>query len=204
MAKAYVRSKDIFLNCPFDATYKPIFNAVLFTIATLGFRARCALEIDDGGDTRLDKITRIIGECKYGIHDISATELNPAINLPRFNMPLELGLFLGCKRYGSPTQRKKSVLILDREPYRYRDFLSDIAGQDIHAHGADPNHAITEVRNWLASKVRPLPGGAVIQEHYARFSAALPTMCADSGLDPTALTFGDMSLLISKWLISAR
>ena len=58
MAKTYVRSKDVFINCPFDSSYKPIFNAIVFAVCELGFRARCALEIDDAGDTRLDKITR--------------------------------------------------------------------------------------------------------------------------------------------------
>jgi len=32
-------------------------------------------------------------------HDISRTELNEH-SLPRFNMPLELGLFLGASRFG--------------------------------------------------------------------------------------------------------
>lgn len=204
MTKVYVRSKDVFLNCPFDPTYRPLFNAIVFSIYDLGFRARCALETDEGSEIRFDKIIRIIGECKYGIHDISATEENPAINLPRFNMPLELGLDLGCKRYGPPSQRRKSVLILDREQYRYRDFISDIAGQDIHAHGADPRRAIREVRNWLASKTGPLPGGSEIQAHYERFKAMLPDMCRDSGLDPNDLTFSDLSGIISNWLISAR
>src|SRR5262249_5963635 len=30
--------------------------------------------------------------CKYGIHDISRTEVTSASGLPRFNMPLELGV----------------------------------------------------------------------------------------------------------------
>jgi hypothetical protein len=204
VAKTYVRSKDVFINCPFDSSYRPIFNAIVFAVCELGFRARCALEIDDAGDTRLDKITRIIGECKYGIHDISATELNPAIHLPRFNMPLELGLFLGCKRYGSPSQRSKSLLILDREPYRYRNFISDVSGQDIHAHGADPNRAIIEVRNWLASKGGILPGGTTIQKHYARFVTMLPAMCQALALDSDELTFTDLSWVINRWLISTR
>ncbi len=204
MAKTYVRSKDVFINCPFDSSYQPIFHAIVFTVSELGFRARCALELDDAGDTRLDKITRIIGEWKYGIHDISATELNPAIHLPRFNMPLELGLFLGCKRYGSPSQRSKSLLILDREPYRYRNFISDVSGQDIHAHGADANRAIIEVRNWLASKGGILPGGATIQKRYARFMAMFPAMCQALAFDSDELTFTDLSLVVNRWLISTR
>ncbi len=51
------------------------------------------------------------------------------LSLPRFNMPLELGIFLGAKRFGSQKQKQKNGLILDREKYRYQSFCSDIAGQ---------------------------------------------------------------------------
>ncbi|MEO1034443.1 MAG: hypothetical protein AAFX44_02670 [Pseudomonadota bacterium] len=62
--------------------------------------------------------------------------------LPRFNMPLELGVFVGAKRFGDSAQKNKKTLILDREPYRYQEFISDIAGQDIKSHDADPAQAI--------------------------------------------------------------
>jgi hypothetical protein len=55
------------------------------------------LEAYDSGDVRIEKILDIIDQCKLGIHDISRTELNEH-SLPRFNMPLELGLFLGKRR----------------------------------------------------------------------------------------------------------
>jgi hypothetical protein len=47
----------------------------------------------------LSKIEKLIEVSKYGIHDISRTELN-AHNFPRFNMPFELGIFFGAKRHG--------------------------------------------------------------------------------------------------------
>lgn len=98
---------DIFVNCPFDPSYRPIFNAIVFTIVRSGYQARCALETDDGADNRLAKICAIIEECKFGIHDISRTETDGEPPLPRFNMPLELGLFLGAKRYGRKIKRRK-------------------------------------------------------------------------------------------------
>ena len=146
-----LRSKDVFINCPFDDKYKPIFDAIVFAVRDLGFIARCALEIDDAGEVRLDKIVRLIGQCAYSVHDISSVGLGLGTNLPRFNMPLELGLDLGCKRFGNRAQRMKACLILDSDPYRYRASISDISGQDIHSHGARPESAITELRNWLAS-----------------------------------------------------
>jgi len=110
-------------------------------------------------------------QCAYGVHDISSVGLSTRTNLPRFNMPLELGLYLGCKRFGGGAQRKKACLIPDTDPYRYRAFISDISGQDIHSHRGDPKRAIAEVRNWLAnvSMTKGLPGGADIAARHARF-----------------------------------
>jgi len=126
--------ESVFVNCPFDTDYQEIFRALVFTVHDCGFLARCALEVDDGGEVRIAKINRIVRGCRHGIHDISRTELDPTERLPRFNMPLELGLFLGAREFGTGRQKQKRVLILDTERYRYQKFCSDIAGQDIKAH----------------------------------------------------------------------
>jgi hypothetical protein len=193
--------KDVFINCPFDETYKPIFDAIIFTVLDLGFVARCALEVDDASEGRLAKIVRIIEQCTYGIHDISSVGLGTT-NLPRFNMPLELGLYLGCKLFGGNAQQNKGCLILDGEPYRYRTSISDISGQDIHAHHGEPDRAITEVRNWLVnvSKTKSSPGGARIAERYARFVKDLPSLCESMGREHTQLTFTDYSEAVGTWL----
>ena len=111
---------NVFVNCPFDADYKPLFDAMVFTIHDCGFIARCALEEGDASQVRIDKIYSIIEDCGYGIHDISRTELDATSGFPRFNMPLELGIFLGAKRFGVDEQKRKKCLVMDREPYRYQ------------------------------------------------------------------------------------
>src|SRR4051794_5309929 len=121
--------RNVFVNCPFDADYKDLFEAVVFAVHDCGYFARCALEVDDGSEVRIDKVEKIIGECRFGLHDISRAEPDSVTNLPRFNMPFELGLFLGAKRFGRAKQKFKTCLILDVEPYRYQKFISDIAGQ---------------------------------------------------------------------------
>lgn len=201
-----IRRNHVFINCPFDKAYKPIFDAIVFAIRDLGFVARSALDIDDGAEVRLAKIERIVEECRYGIHDISNVALDANTGLPRFNMPLELGLFFGCKRFGDERQRKKVCIILDSEPYRYRQCISDISGQDIHSHGGTPAEAITRVRNWLAaaSKRKFLPGGANIVERYNRFLIDLPALCAALHRQPENLTFGDLSEMIETWLQANR
>ena len=183
-----------------------MFDAIVFAITDLGFVARSAREEDDGGEFRLEKIQRIIEQCRYGVHDISAVELDSTHQLPRFNMPLELGLFLGCKRYGGSSQRSKVSLIFDRDPYRYQVFMSDIAGQDIHSHGNDVKTAIAELRTWLAtaSKHTRLPGGKDIFERYQRFQADLPGLCNDAKLEPAEVTFKELRQMVVDWLMRNR
>jgi hypothetical protein len=155
---------SVFINCPFDEAYQPLFRASVFAVFDCGFIPRCSLEVYDSGQVRIDRIAKIIAECRFGIHDISRTELDPAHGLPRFNMPLELGMFLGAQRFGSGRQKQKNCLVLDIERYRYQKFVSDIAGQDISAHDATAAILIARIRDWLraASGVRKLPGGAAI------------------------------------------
>lgn len=195
-------SNDVFINCPFDQEYQPLFNALFFVVVDCGFRVRCALEIEDGSEVRVDKILRIISESKYGIHDISRTELDNVNNLPRFNMPLELGLFLGAKRFGGAAQKRKACLIVDNEKYRYQKYISDIAGQDIKAHESSPEKLICVVRDWLrgVSKRSTLPGGKSIFKRYSTFVLELPALCAGVEIAPDDLIFADYANMVSVWL----
>lgn len=175
----------------------------MFAVHDCGFVARCALEIDDGSQVRIDKVQRIIAACGLGIHDISRTELDSTWNLPRFNMPLELGLFLGAKRFGTGQQRQKRCLILDREPHRYQKYCSDIAGQDIHSHGGDPAVVVKIVRNWLrnasAGSGVVIPSAMVMVERYKRFWRDLPRFSQKFQLDADELTFNDFTTLTAEW-----
>ena len=192
---------SVFVNCPFDAGYKGLFDTIVFTIFDCGFRPRCAKEIIDSGEVPIDKIQRIIGECKFGIHDISRVELNEN-NLPRFNMPLELGLFLGAKKYGSGAQKDKVCLIFDTEKYRYQQFISDIAGQDIEAHSNDVETCIRIVRKWLndASGRKTLPGYKAIYSRYRLFKKELPEICKELQVDLDEISFNDFAQFAFEWL----
>lgn len=195
--------RSVFINCPFDAAYRPLFEALVFAVYDCGYLARCALEIDDASQVRIEKVEKIIAACKFGIHDISRTELDAATGLPRFNMPLELGIFLGAKQFGRAEQKNKVCLILDTERYRYQKFLSDISGQDISEHRGDPKQAIRVVRNWLSNatpKSMVIPGGTAIAERYALFRLELPAMCGKLRLKEDELTFNDYVVLVEQWL----
>ena len=200
------RENNIFINCPFDAEYLPIFHAIVFAVLDSGFKPRCALEITDAGDVRIDKIARIIEECSHSIHDISRTELDPDSNLPRFNMPLELGLYLGCKKFGGGDHALKRCLVLDREGHRYQRFISDIGGQDIRVHNNNPRDAIIAVRHWLreVSGRAEIPGGTVIYRRYRAFIRSLPAICRNLQYDIRDLPFVDRRYTMEVWLREDR
>jgi hypothetical protein len=197
-----VYADSVFINCPFDVEYQDLFYSIIFVVQDCGFWPRCALEVDDSGTTRIEKIFQIIESCKYGIHDISRTETFGKEQLPRFNMPLELGIFLGAKRFGQQEQAEKLCLILDREPYRYQRFCSDIAGQDIQIHNREPDMAIKVVRNWLSNAVPDsiLPGGTKVAERYRDFLDSLPNYFDRFGLTAEELIFTDFRKLVTEWL----
>ncbi len=195
-------SDAVFINVPFDSRYKKLFDALVFAVHDCGFFARSAREEDDSSKVRLDKLYQIIRECRFGIHDLSRTSLDTRNQLPRFNMPLELGIFLGAKKYGGATQALKSCLILDREQFRYQIFCSDIAGQDIRAHNNDTAQAIAAVRNWLTANRhgKMIPGAGRMQNRYVNFRLELPAIARAARLDVRELTFLDYRTLVTGWL----
>ncbi|MDT7541717.1 MAG: hypothetical protein QOE33_1621 [Acidobacteriota bacterium] len=199
--KAAKYNENVFINCPFDTAYKPLFDALIFAVFDCGFVARCALEEDDGSQIRVQKVFGIISQCRLSIHDLSRVEVDKSTKLPRFNMPLELGAFLGAKHFGGGGQKRKACLILDSERYRYQKFISDIAGQDIKAHENSPRAAIRIVRDWLRTYSQlSIPSGSVIWARYQVFENDLPPLCKELSLNPRELIFNDYVLLVSRWL----
>ncbi len=190
--------RNVFINCPFDRPYRRIFDALVFSVFDCGFVARSAREITNTAEIRVEKIARIIDECRFGLHDLSRTSLDRTSRLPRFNMPFELGLFLGMSR-NAP---RRSCLVLDRDRYRYQKFISDISGQDIAAHANDPKKAVAVVRNWLRSSQTEgtVPGPAHIWKRYRSFRKALPAICQDLRLKPTEMIFNDYATIVSEWV----
>ncbi len=193
--------KSVFVNAPFTDDRRDVFNAIVFSILACGFTPRCALEIDNAGQARFDKIVALIRDCHLGIHDISYMELDG--DLPRFNMPFELGVFLGADRFGQGWVGQKACTILDREAFRYQRALSDIAGQDIRAHDCEPRRASSETRAWLSHHIgrgAQIPGAAAIWTMDREFEAELPDLATASMRDSRDLTFLERRHLATEWL----
>jgi hypothetical protein len=196
-------NRHVFINCPFDGEYTPFFHAIVFVVIRSGFYPRCALETDDSSENRYEKICAIIEQCRFGIHDISRTEPDTRYRLPRFNMPLELGVFLGAKRFGRKTQSRKVCIVLDRERYRFQKFISDIAGQDIHSHQGRISVLIEELASWLRNHSRypTVPGGRKVAREFSLFRKQMPRICARRNLEPDELTFGDYADMVAEYVV---
>ena len=166
---------NVFINCPFDSAYKPLFDAIVFAVHDCGFVARCALEEGDASQVRIDKIYNIIEDCRYGIHDISRTELDEVSGLPRFNMPLELGIFLGAKRFGVEDQDNPEEVVRV-----VRDWLR------------------------TSSERQRIPGGGIIWRHYQDFLNDLPQLAQRLQLEIEDFkffnAFNDYTFAIAEWL----
>jgi hypothetical protein len=192
--------QSVFINCPFDDKYRPLFQVAAFTVTRCRFIPRCAQETDDSSEPRLSKILRIIGECKLGIHDLSRIE--PDHGYPRFNMPFELGLFLGAKHFGRGAQDNKSYLVFEGRPHTYERFISDIKGIDIACHKNSARLLVQGIRDWLSSagSRRALPGGPTIFRDYQRFQRWLPTRCRQQALTVSTLTWRTRVDLAAEWV----
>jgi hypothetical protein len=176
---------------------------MVFTVILSGYYPRCALDATDGAEMRVGKIAAMIGQCDCGIHDLSRVEVD-ADGVPRFNMPMELGIHLGARILGEGRHRRKRALILDAERHRYDAALSDISGQDIESHNNNPDQAISCVRNWLSEhrphNAPPLPGAGAMQADYRLFQAEIQALLEPLRLDSDNLTHNDFLFAVDAWI----
>jgi len=162
--------KNVFINCPFDKDFEPILQAILFCVIYLGLSPRLATERADSAENRLDKIREFIENSKYSIHDLSRCQATNKGEHFRLNMPFELGLDYGCRKFYGQGRDKKKLLILEERQYRYQAAISDLSGCDIMAHAGKFDSAIRCVRNWLWNEADiDAPGASRIIGKYAEF-----------------------------------
>ena len=175
---------NIFINCPFDTEYMQMLRALVFTIIDCDFEPRIASEREDAGEIRVSKIKKLIRESCYSIHDISRMEPIKKDDPPRFNMPFELGLDLGCRDFGNSKFHEKTCLILEREKYRYQRVISDISGNDIKSHNDEPEDLVRQVRNWIRTNTsRNLKSGTKIWRRFNEFVTDFEAICDELDYD---------------------
>ncbi len=145
------RHVSVFINCPYDSDYLPIFDGVVFATICCGFLPRCAMESGCTAVPRMDRITQAILSSKYSIHDLCRCRGEGDANLARFNMPLELGVSM-AQRFGLNGAANHDWLLLVPRGSEYVRFLSDLAGFDPKQHDGNLETIIPAVMSWLATR----------------------------------------------------
>jgi hypothetical protein len=176
--------KNIFINCPFDYDYAPILKSLIFISIYFQFEPQISKTVSSS-HLRINEIMKLIQTSKYSIHDISRCEPLKTGELPRFNMPYEMGLDIGCSIYGTKLERTKQCLILERIKNRYDIVISDISGQDIMEHNNKPKKAIKNVMEWFAScgavDINIIPGLSNVWAKYLECTAKIEITLINGG-----------------------
>lgn len=195
--------QNVFVNCPFDNDFKPLLRALVFELIYLGFTPKLSQTLSSSA-IRVDQIKNLIKICKFGIHDLSRSKAMAVGELPRFNMPYELGLDIGALEYGSRKLKTKRILILETERFHYQKVISDIAGQDIENHNDDPKTLITKVRNWFSVNFpeETIVGQSVIWIAYNQFIDDLNTNLSATYTEDEIeeMPIGDFIKFANDWI----
>ena len=90
---------------------------------------------------------------------------------------------------------------MENKPYQWQKYLSDMAGNDIIAHGNRSDKIIGLVRDFLNSH-RPkvdVPGARFVRYEYNRFSSELPGYLERLGHEDSELQFKDLLKIVIEW-----
>jgi hypothetical protein len=134
------RIESVFLNIPYDKQFEDLYLAYIVGLTQLGLRVNATLAVPNQG--RLEAIIQLIERSDFSIHDLSRIELSEGI--PRFNMPVELGLALYRSHIAKGRHR---VFVLESKAYRAQRSTSDINGIDPQIHGGTPKGVMAGLRN---------------------------------------------------------
>lgn len=189
----------VFINCPFDDEYFPFLKVILFTVKKCGFSPLIA-QTKDSGKARINKLVEMIKEASLSIHDISRLELNEK-GLPRLNMALELGLDLGIKECKPYTHKK--LVIIEKEKYRYKEVLSDLAGNDIYIYDNEPETLAKQLRNWLFHHNSNIKHYNEIWEKYQEFDLYYEETLLANKLHPNKIgeiPFSEIIKMMEDWV----
>lgn len=134
------RINSVFLNIPYDTPFENLYLAYIVGLTQLGLRIKAALAVPNQG--RLNTIIDLIEGSDFSVHDLCRIEVSRGV--PRFNMPVELGLAL----YRShATRGRHRVFIFESRANRAQRSTSDVNGIDPQIHNGTPTGLMHALRN---------------------------------------------------------
>ena len=143
-------ANSVFLNFPFEESYKPVFIGVIVGLVALGLQPHCVLEISETGQGRMDRLFGLMAECEASIHDLSLVDADPV----RFNMPFELGIAYALKQM---TAGKHRFVVMEKEKHRLDKTLSDLKMIDPKIHEGEGLRALHCIYDIFSIKNDDIP-----------------------------------------------
>ena len=161
--------RQVFINCPFDSAYAPLFLALVSGIVAVGCILRCVLELPTGA--RLNRILKLVQECGASVHDLSRVSLSRSGGspVPRFNMPFEAGI---AYAHSELTGGRHSFFVLEKVPYRLQRSLSDLNGFDPSIHEGKVEGVLRFVLDALVAENADAPPSLAVMKRISRGVAA--------------------------------
>jgi hypothetical protein len=178
VSKSRETADSVFLNVPYDRQFKKLFLAYISAISAFGFIPRATLEIPTS-ERRLDRILRLIEECRYSIHDLSRVQLDQnRPRTPRFNMPFELGLVVG--RETPLASKRHHWFVFESRRFRLAKSLSDLNGTDPFIHNGQVAGVFREICNLFRRPGRQ-PSIQQMAEILRELQKGLPKILYEAG-----------------------
>jgi hypothetical protein len=192
------RDRSVFINCPYDEEYLPLFDAIIFATIACSYTPRSALESGDVSRPRMERIFKALASSKYSIHDFSRCKGEGDLNLARFNMPLEFGIAFGKAYLKVEGRQLHDWLVLLPQGHFYRTVVSDLGAYDVPTHAGTVDSVVTPVLSWLLTRQPKGPRNKLTPR---KVLAAMPEF--SKRLDERRAEWHG-SLLWKDWLDTAR
>jgi|SRR5579863_873730 hypothetical protein len=183
---------NVFLNVPYDRKFERLLLALIAGTTAFGLVPRATLEIASSS-RRLDRIVKLIGRCRYSIHDLSRVELDRrAPCTPRFNMPFELGLAVAVHKLRS--KNDQHWFVCESQNFRLMKSLSDLNGTDPFIHDGSVGGVFRELCNMFRRLSGRQPTVQQMWKVYRELRRSLPTILKEAGSQSmfTARVFKDL------------
>ena len=132
--------ESVFLNIPYDSPFEDLYTAYIVGLTQLGLNVTATLGFPN--QDRLEMIFQLIEKSGISIHDLSRIEASHGI--PRFNMPLELGIALYRAKV---SKGKHTVHVFESRRYRAQRSTSDINRIDPRIHHGTAKGVMAALRN---------------------------------------------------------
>jgi hypothetical protein len=151
------RDFGVFINCPFDKSYRKKLDAIVFTSVQAGFVPWMAGSTGDVAVSRVERIFEGLQACRYSVHDLTRYRGAGPGNLSRFNMPLELGMAMAVRQTRAEDDRHDWMFMVP-VGHIYQRYISDLSGFDPRTHNGTAEGVALAVFFWLTTRNTATPG----------------------------------------------